>query len=56
MGLVNKANKYYQRAAWSLGDKELTVADMGFYNTTKEATPIIVHIGWDHTERTALSC
>ena len=38
-------DKKTQRAAWTIGKDKNTVFDTGFYNLTKDETPVLVHVG-----------
>ena len=44
-------DKKTQRAAWTIGKDNNTVFDTGFYNLTKDETPVLVHIGKDRTQQ-----
>jgi uncharacterized protein (TIGR03000 family) len=43
--------KKTQRAAWTIGKDSKTVFDTGFYNLTKDETPVLVHQGKEHTQQ-----
>jgi hypothetical protein len=49
--VYGSVNKNTQRAAWYIGDKKTTVFDCGFYNLTKDQTPVLVHFGNDKTQQ-----
>jgi hypothetical protein len=44
-------DKKTQRAAWTIGDKKEPVFETGFYNLTKDETPVLVHFGKDRTQQ-----
>jgi uncharacterized protein (TIGR03000 family) len=44
-------DKKTQRAAWTIGKDNKTVFDTGFYNLTKDETPVLVHVGKDQTQQ-----
>jgi uncharacterized protein (TIGR03000 family) len=60
-GLTDSAKPVYgavdkktQRAAWTVGKDNNTVFDTGFYNLTKDETPVLVHMGKDRTQQRML--
>jgi len=40
-----------QRAAWTVGDNKNTVYETAIVNLTRNETPLLIHIGKDHTEQ-----
>lgn len=57
-GLMNSTTPIYgsvdkttQRAAWIIGDNKSTVFETGFYNLTKDQTPVLVHRGDNQTQQ-----
>jgi uncharacterized protein (TIGR03000 family) len=46
-----EVDKKTQRACWTIGDKKEPVFDCGFYNLTKDQTPVLAHFGKDKTEQ-----
>lgn len=44
-------DKKTQRAAWIIGDKKDRVYETGLENLTRDETPVLVHMGSDHTEQ-----
>jgi uncharacterized protein (TIGR03000 family) len=48
-------DKKTQRAAWTIGTDKNTVFDTGFYNLTKDETPVLVHSGKDRTQQWMLA-
>jgi len=45
--VYGSVDKKTQRAAWTIGKDSKTVFDTGFYNLTKDETPVLVHVGKD---------
>ncbi|HMF14359.1 MAG TPA: TIGR03000 domain-containing protein, partial [Gemmataceae bacterium] len=43
--VYGSVDKKTQRAAWTIGKDSKTVFDAGFYNLTKDETPVLVHVG-----------
>jgi uncharacterized protein (TIGR03000 family) len=44
-------DKKTQRAAWTIGDKKTPVFEAGFFNLTKDETPVLAHFGPDQTQQ-----
>jgi uncharacterized protein (TIGR03000 family) len=49
--VYGSVDKKTQRAAWTIGKDNHTVFDTGFYNLTKDETPVLVHTGKDRTQQ-----
>jgi uncharacterized protein (TIGR03000 family) len=49
--VYGEVDKKTQRACWTIGDKKEPVFDCGFYNLTKDETPVLAHFGKDKTEQ-----
>jgi uncharacterized protein (TIGR03000 family) len=49
--VFGEVDKKTQRACWTIGDKKEPVFDCGFYNLTKDQTPVLAHFGKDKTEQ-----
>lgn len=49
--VYGSVDKKSQRAAWTIGKKNDRVFEAGFYNLTKNETPVLVHFGADRTQQ-----
>jgi uncharacterized protein (TIGR03000 family) len=49
--VYGSVDKKTQQAAWTIGDKKTPVFEAGFFNLTKEETPVLVHFGPDKTQQ-----
>jgi uncharacterized protein (TIGR03000 family) len=49
--VFGSVDKKTQRAAWTIGKDNKTVFETGFYNLTKDETPVLVHVGKDKTQQ-----